>query len=75
MTISVRMACFPVFQPSNSLSPLTDEMSSGLSRLKNLALGLQTEIDEQDTVLDRLTQKVETLDVNITSTERKVRQL
>ncbi|KYO25477.1 synaptosomal-associated protein 29 [Alligator mississippiensis] len=52
-----------------------DEMSSGLSRLKNLALGLQTEIDEQDTVLDRLTQKVETLDVNITSTERKVRQL
>ncbi|XP_074868587.1 synaptosomal-associated protein 29 [Carettochelys insculpta] len=52
-----------------------DEMSHGLSRLKNLALGLQTEIEEQDDVLDRLTKKVDTLDVNITSTERKVRQL
>ncbi|KFU89631.1 Synaptosomal-associated protein 29, partial [Chaetura pelagica] len=52
-----------------------DEMSSGLSRLKNLALGLQTEIDEQDDVLDRLTRKVETLDVNIKSTDKKIRQL
>ncbi|XP_064024552.1 synaptosomal-associated protein 29 [Pogoniulus pusillus] len=52
-----------------------DEMSSGLSRLKNLALGLQTEIDEQDEMLDRLTRKVETLDVNIKSTDKKVRQL
>ncbi|XP_059683595.1 synaptosomal-associated protein 29 [Gavia stellata] len=52
-----------------------DEMSSGLSRLKNLALGLQTEIDEQDDMLDRLTKKVETLDVNIKSTDKKVRQL
>ncbi|KAM6112111.1 synaptosomal-associated protein 29 [Pterocles gutturalis] len=52
-----------------------DEMSSGLSRLKNLALGLQTEIEEQDDMLDRLTKKVETLDVNIKSTDKKVRQL
>ncbi|NXE55099.1 SNP29 protein, partial [Casuarius casuarius] len=52
-----------------------DEMSSGLSRLKNLALGLQTEIEEQDDVLDRLTKKVETLDVNIASTDKRVRQL
>ncbi|XP_054248461.1 synaptosomal-associated protein 29 isoform X2 [Indicator indicator] len=52
-----------------------EEMSSGLSRLKNLALGLQTELDEQDDVLDRLTRKVETLDVNIKSTDKKVRQL
>ncbi|XP_010186794.1 PREDICTED: synaptosomal-associated protein 29 [Mesitornis unicolor] len=52
-----------------------DEMSSGLSRLKNLALGLQTEIDEQDDMLDRLTKKVETLDVNIKSTDKKIRQL
>ncbi|NXG46769.1 SNP29 protein, partial [Psilopogon haemacephalus] len=52
-----------------------DEMSSGLSRLKNLALGLQTEIDEQDNMLDRLTRKVETLDLNIKSTDKKVRQL
>ncbi|NXX82923.1 SNP29 protein, partial [Urocolius indicus] len=52
-----------------------DEMSSGLSRLKNLALGLQTEIDEQDEMLDRLTKKVETLDVNIKNTDKKIRQL
>ncbi|KFM01157.1 Synaptosomal-associated protein 29, partial [Aptenodytes forsteri] len=52
-----------------------DEMSSGLSRLKNLALGLQTEIDKQDDTLDRLTKKVEALDVNIKSTDKKVRQL
>ncbi|NXJ21210.1 SNP29 protein, partial [Dicrurus megarhynchus] len=52
-----------------------DEMSSGLSRLKSLALGLQTEIEEQDDMLDRLTRKVETLDVNIKNTDRKVRQL
>ncbi|NWZ43695.1 SNP29 protein, partial [Brachypodius atriceps] len=52
-----------------------DEMSSGLSRLKSLALGLQIEIEEQDDVLDRLTKKVETLDVNIKNTDRKVRQL
>ncbi|XP_008934147.1 PREDICTED: synaptosomal-associated protein 29 [Merops nubicus] len=52
-----------------------DEMSSGLSRLKNLALGLQTEIDEQDDMLERLTKKVETLDINIKSTDKKVRQL
>ncbi|XP_025947706.1 synaptosomal-associated protein 29 [Apteryx rowi] len=52
-----------------------DEMSSGLSRLKNLALGLQTEIEEQDDMLDRLTKKVETLDVNIASTDKRVRQL
>ncbi|NXR77381.1 SNP29 protein, partial [Pycnonotus jocosus] len=52
-----------------------DEMSSGLSRLKSLALGLQNEIEEQDDMLDRLTKKVETLDVNIKNTDRKVRQL
>lgn len=56
-------------------SLLTDEMSSGLSRLKNLALGLQTEIEEQDDMLDRLTKKVETLDVNIKSTDKRIRQL
>lgn len=47
----------------------------GLGRLKDIALGIQTEIDEQDNILDRLTSKVDKLDVSITSTERKVRQL
>lgn len=52
-----------------------DELSLGLGRLKGIALGMQTEIEEQDDILDRLTNKVEKLDVNIQSTERKVRQL
>ncbi|XP_077163782.1 synaptosomal-associated protein 29 [Paroedura picta] len=52
-----------------------DEMSSGLGRLKNLALGLQTEIEDQDEILDRLTTKVDHLDINIKSTDKKVKQL
>ncbi|XP_004315873.4 synaptosomal-associated protein 29 [Delphinus delphis] len=52
-----------------------DELSVGLGRLKDIALGMQTEIEEQDDILDRLTTKVDKLDVNIKSTERKVRQL
>lgn len=52
-----------------------DELSMGLGRLKNIALGMQTEIEEQDDIIDRLTTKVDKLDVNIKSTERKVRQL
>ncbi|XP_022351630.1 synaptosomal-associated protein 29 [Enhydra lutris kenyoni] len=52
-----------------------DELSMGLGRLKDIALGMQMEIEEQDDILDRLTTKVDKLDVNIKSTERKVRQL
>ncbi|XP_040859605.1 synaptosomal-associated protein 29 isoform X1 [Ochotona curzoniae] len=52
-----------------------DELSVGLGRLKNIALGMQTEIEEQDDILDRLTTKVDKLDLNIKSTEKKVRQL
>ncbi|XP_027432161.1 synaptosomal-associated protein 29 isoform X1 [Zalophus californianus] len=52
-----------------------DELSVGLGRLKDIALGMQMEIEEQDDILDRLTTKVDKLDVNIKSTERKVRQL
>nr|XP_004670842.1 synaptosomal-associated protein 29 [Jaculus jaculus] len=52
-----------------------DELSLGLGRLKDIALGMQTEIEEQDDILDRLTTKVDKLDVNIKTTEKKVRQL
>lgn len=52
-----------------------DELSVGLGRLKDIALGIQTEIDEHDDILDRLTAKVDKLDASITSTERRVRQL
>ncbi|XP_032085605.1 synaptosomal-associated protein 29 [Thamnophis elegans] len=50
-----------------------DDMSSGLGRLKNLALGLQTEIDEQDEVLYRLTGKVDALDINIKRTDKRIK--
>ncbi|XP_007439165.1 synaptosomal-associated protein 29 [Python bivittatus] len=50
-----------------------EDMSSGLGRLKNLALGLQSEIDEQDEILHRLTCKVDTLDVNIKSTDKRIK--
>ncbi|XP_060641909.2 synaptosomal-associated protein 29 [Anolis sagrei] len=52
-----------------------DEMSSGLGRLRNLALGLQSEIEVQDEILDRLTNKVDTLDINIKSTDKKIKEL
>lgn len=52
-----------------------DEMSTGLGRLKNLALGLQSEIEEQDEILDRLTPKIDSLDLNIKNTDKKIRQL
>lgn len=51
-----------------------DDMSTGLGRLKNLALGLQTEIDDQDEVLNRLTGKVDTLDINIKSTDKRIKE-
>lgn len=63
-----------LLSPMSFPSP-TDELSMGLGRLKDIALGMQTEIEEQDDILDRLTTKVDKLDVNIKSTERKVRQL
>ncbi|KAM6155956.1 synaptosomal-associated protein 29-like [Rhynchocyon petersi] len=51
------------------------ELSLGLGRLKDIALGMQTEIEEQDDILNRLTTKVDKLDINIKNTEKKVRQL
>ncbi|KAM9329185.1 synaptosomal-associated protein 29 [Gastrophryne carolinensis] len=51
-----------------------DDMSMGLGRLKNLALGLQSEIDEQDDIIGRLTGRVEGLDLNIKTTDKRMRE-
>ncbi|XP_068099067.1 synaptosomal-associated protein 29 [Hyperolius riggenbachi] len=51
-----------------------DDMSLGLGRLKNLALGLQTEIDEQDDIIGRLSGKVDNLDLNIKTTDKRIRE-
>lgn len=50
-----------------------DEMSLGLGRLKNLAMGLQSEIDEQDDTIDRLGGKIDKLDLNIKTTDKRIR--
>ncbi|XP_018421529.1 PREDICTED: synaptosomal-associated protein 29 [Nanorana parkeri] len=51
-----------------------DEMSVGLGRLKNLAMGLQSEIDEQDDIIDRLGGKVDKMDLNIKTTDKRIRE-
>ncbi|XP_066499645.1 synaptosomal-associated protein 29 [Hoplias malabaricus] len=52
-----------------------DEMSLGLNRLKNLGLGLQSEIDDQDVSLDSLLNKVDSMDGKISSTNRQIKNL
>ncbi|KAI7797467.1 synaptosomal-associated protein 29 isoform X2 [Triplophysa rosa] len=52
-----------------------DEMSLGLRRLKSLGQGLQSEIDNQDVSLDRLLNKVDSMDGKISSTDRQLKNL
>ncbi|KAI4896377.1 hypothetical protein NFI96_033054 [Prochilodus magdalenae] len=52
-----------------------DDMALGLSRLKNLGLGLQSEIDDQDVSLDSLLNKVDSMDGKISSTNRQLKSL
>ncbi|XP_076005692.1 synaptosomal-associated protein 29 [Genypterus blacodes] len=52
-----------------------DDMSAGLSRLKSLGLGLQTEIDDQDDSVDALLNKVDKMDVKICNTNQQMKKL
>ncbi|XP_054467284.1 synaptosomal-associated protein 29 [Anoplopoma fimbria] len=52
-----------------------DEMCGGLSRLKNLGLGLQSEIDDQDDSIDSLMNKVDKMDVKIQNTNQQIKKL
>ncbi|XP_054629397.1 synaptosomal-associated protein 29 [Dunckerocampus dactyliophorus] len=52
-----------------------DEMSDGLSRLKNLGLGLQSEIDSQDDSIDSLLNKVDKMDMKINNTNQQLKKL
>ena len=54
---------------------LVDEMCSGLSRLKNLGLGLQSEIEDQDVSLDKLLGKVDSMDLKIGNTNQQIKDL
>ncbi|KAL0978985.1 hypothetical protein UPYG_G00178910 [Umbra pygmaea] len=52
-----------------------DEMSVGLGRLKNLGLGLQSEIEDQDASLDNLLNKVDKMDLKINKTNQQLKNL
>lgn len=52
-----------------------DEMCSGLSRLKNLGLGLQSEIESQDDSIDALLNKADKMDARIHNTNQQMKKL
>lgn len=52
-----------------------DEMADGLKRLKNLGLGLQSEIDDQDASIDSLLNKVDNMDLKIHNTNQQMKRL
>lgn len=52
-----------------------DEMCVGLGRLKNLGLGLQSEIDAQDDSIDALLNKVDKMDTKIHNTNQQMKKL
>lgn len=52
-----------------------DEMCVGLGRLKNLGLGLQSEIDGQDDSIDALLNKVDKMDTKIHNTNQQMKKL
>nr|XP_015221308.1 PREDICTED: synaptosomal-associated protein 29 [Lepisosteus oculatus] len=52
-----------------------DEMSLGLARLKNLGLGMQTEIESQDVTLDSLINRVDGMDIKIQTTNKQLKKL
>ena len=52
-----------------------DEIGSGMSRLKNLAMGLQEEIDEQNELIDKVTDKVSVMDIKLKNAEGQIHKL
>lgn len=52
-----------------------DEMCGGLQRLKNLGLGLQSEIDSQDDSIGSLLSKVDMMDGKISNTNQQLKKL
>lgn len=69
------MSDHPQFNITCSFGNYSDEMSHGLRRLKNMGLGLQAEIDDQDDSIDSLLNKVDKMDVKICNTNQKIKNL
>ncbi|XP_037536193.1 synaptosomal-associated protein 29 [Nematolebias whitei] len=59
----------------HTLDKNLDDMSDGLRRLKNLGLGLQVEIDEQDDSIDSLLNKVDKMDGKINTANQQIKNL
>ncbi|KAM9360917.1 synaptosomal-associated protein 29 [Symphorus nematophorus] len=62
-------------QAHQTLDKNLDDMCDGLSRLKNLGLGLQSEIDAQDDSIDSLLNRVDKMDVKIHNTNQQIKNL
>ncbi|XP_057687427.1 synaptosomal-associated protein 29 [Corythoichthys intestinalis] len=62
-------------QAHQTLDNNLDEMADGLSRLKNLGLGLQSEIDSQDDSINSLLNKVDKMDSKISNTNQQMKRL
>lgn len=54
---------------------IIDDMSDGLKRLKNLGLGLQSEIEAQDDSIDSLLNRVDKMDMKIHNTNQQIKKL
>nr|XP_046243943.1 synaptosomal-associated protein 29 [Scatophagus argus] len=52
-----------------------DDMCDGLSRLRNLGLGLQSEIENQDDSIHSLLNKVDKMDLKIHNTNQQIKNL
>ncbi|XP_008283131.1 synaptosomal-associated protein 29 [Stegastes partitus] len=59
----------------HTLDKNLDEMSDGLRRLKNLGIGLQAEIEDQDDSIDSLLNKVDKMDLKIHNTNQQIKNL
>ncbi|XP_019743215.1 synaptosomal-associated protein 29 [Hippocampus comes] len=62
-------------QAHQTLDNNLDEMADGLSRLKKLGLGLQSEIDSQNDLIDSLGNKVDKMDTKINNTNQQIKRL
>lgn len=51
------------------------EMSDGMFRLKGLALGLQKEIDDQNVMLGKITDKTENVDMEVSRQNRQMNRI
>jgi len=59
----------------NALIFVSEQMSTGVSRLKDLAVGLGDEIGAQNDQLDRIAPKVERADTKIRDQNRQMRHI